>query len=332
MCIDAPQGLIQIGPVLLRGRAFLAPMSGLTDVVMRRIARRFGAGLVVTEMVAAGAFARGDAESQLRAEGAGLDPHVVQITGCEPDAMAEAARMAQAQGASIIDINMGCPAKKVTGGYAGSHLMRDLPLAVGLIGATVRAVTIPVTVKMRLGWDDANRNAAELARRAELEGAAMITVHGRTRQQFYAGAADWTAIRTVKRAVAIPVVANGDCASLYDARTMLDRSGADAVMIGRAAVGQPWIVGEIGRGLSGSVCRRPPAKDRLAAAIEHYEGMLGLLGREQGLRHARKHLAAYAEQAVGPAASALRARLVTTSDPETAKAMLKDLFASEEAA
>ncbi len=198
------QAGFQVGPVRIEGRAVLAPMSGVTDIAMRRIARRFGASLVVTEMVAADAYARGDAANRLKAEGAGVSPHMVQIAGCEPRWMGEAARIAEDSGAAIIDINMGCPAKKVTAGYAGSHLMRDLTLAVDLIRAAVRAVRIPVTLKMRLGWDAGSLNAPELGRLAESEGVAMLTVHGRTRCQFYAGRADWGAIRAVKAAVSIP--------------------------------------------------------------------------------------------------------------------------------
>ena len=208
---------LQIGGLHLDGRAFLAPMAGVTDLGMRRLARRFGASLTVSEMVAAGHYARGDAANRLKAEGAGAGFHVVQIAGRDPYVMAEAARLAQDSGAAMIDINMGCPAKKVTSGYAGSHLMRDLGLAVSLIRATIKAVRIPVTLKMRLGWDGQSLNAPELGRLAEAEGIAMLTVHGRTRCQFYSAQADWTAIGKVKQAVAIPVAANGDCASLADA-------------------------------------------------------------------------------------------------------------------
>ncbi len=318
---------LRIGGLSVEGRAILAPMSGVTDVVMRRIARRFGASLVVTEMVAAEAYARGDVENRLKAEGSGVDPHVVQIAGCEPDAMAEAARIAEASGAAVIDINMGCPAKKVTSGYAGSHLMRDLPLAVRLIRATVSAVRAPVTLKMRLGWDDASINAPELSLLAEQEGIAMLTVHGRTRGQFYAGKADWAAIADVKRAVSIPVVANGDCASFADAATMLAASGADAVMIGRSAVGRPWFVGDASHFLAhGSARPAPSAGVRHNVALEHYEGILGLFGTEQGLRHARKHLAAYAQWSGAREADDLRRRLVSAGDPQSVRSLLRETF------
>ena len=240
-------------PVTLVSRALLAPMSGVTDIVMRRIAARFGAGLVVSEMVASDEFVRGSEESRLRAEGAGISPHVVQLAGCDPHWLGEAARLAEANGAAIVDINMGCPAKKVTGGWAGSALMRDLDHAVSLVEAAVTAVKVPVTVKMRLGWDDASRNAPELARRAVASGARLITVHGRTRQQFYKGVADWAAIRAVRAVGDFPLVANGDIHGLDDARACLAQSGADLVMVGRAALGKPWLVGAIGAGIVGLV-------------------------------------------------------------------------------
>jgi tRNA-dihydrouridine synthase B len=304
-------------------------MSGVTDLGMRRMASRFGAALTVTEMVAADRFARGDAANQLKAEGVGVGLHVVQIAGCEPYVMAEAARLAQDAGAAMIDINMGCPAKKVTNGYAGSHLMRDLGLAVSLIRATVAAIRIPATLKMRLGWDEHSINAPELRRLAEAEGVAMLTVHGRTRCQFYSAQADWKAIGEVKQAVSIPVAANGDCASLADARSILAQSGADAVMIGRAAIGRPWFVGDVGHFLAhGKARAKPPPSERLRAALEHFETLLGLFGSSQSLRHARKHLAAYAERAGIQGGAALRQRLVTLECPRAVKSTLRQLFDS----
>ncbi len=321
------QAGFQVGPVRIEGRAVLAPMSGVTDIAMRRISRRFGASLVVTEMVAADAYARGDAANRLKAEGAGVSPHMVQIAGCEPRWMGEAARMAEDAGAAVIDINMGCPAKKVTAGYAGSHLMRDLTLAVDLIRAAVRAVHIPVTLKMRLGWDAGSLNAPELGRLAESEGVAMLTVHGRTRCQFYTGEADWRSIGAVKAAVSIPVVANGDCASLADVDSMLAASGADAVMIGRAAIGRPWIVGDAAHYLAtGSTRAEPSGGARGDAALEHYEGILELFGPEQGLRHARKHLAAYARWSGAREADSLRRRLVTAEDCNLVRSILCETF------
>ncbi|MFY8152691.1 MAG: tRNA dihydrouridine synthase, partial [Hyphomicrobiales bacterium] len=220
-----------IGSIRVENRVALAPMSGVTDAVLRRLARRTGTGLVVSEMVASDMLATGDEEARLRAEAPGQGPHVVQLAGCHPHWMSEAARVAEASGADMIDINMGCPAKRVTGGWAGSALMRDLDLAVSLIEATIAAVKVPVSVKMRLGWDDKALNAPELARRAEACGVSLVTVHGRTRCQFYKGKADWAAIRRVREAVRVPLIANGDCATAEDARTMLALAGADGVMI-----------------------------------------------------------------------------------------------------
>jgi len=313
-------------------RAFLAPMSGVTDIVMRRISARYGAGLVISEMVASDEFVRGSEEARIRAEGAGISPHVVQLAGCDPHWLGEAARLAESNGAAVVDINMGCPAKKVTGGWAGSALMRDLDHALALVRACVAAVTIPVTVKMRLGWDDASRNAPELARRAVAEGAALITVHGRTRQQFYKGTADWQAIRAVRAAGDFPLVANGDVHDLDQARTCLAQSGADFVMVGRAALGRPWLVGDIGAGLAGGVARTLSVEEKLAVAREHYEGLLSLMGVAHGVRHARKHLAAYANEAVASGCAphvAARRILLTSDDPQAVLASLTRLFSSE---
>jgi nifR3 family TIM-barrel protein len=298
-------------------------------VVLRRIARRFGAALVVSEMVASDEFVLGSEEARLRAEGEGIAPHVIQLAGCDPRWMGEAARLAEASGAAVIDINMGCPAKRVTGGYAGSALMRDLDHATRIVAATVAAVRCPVTVKMRLGWDQAGFNAPELARRAESLGVAAVTVHGRTRQQFYKGAADWAAIRRVAESVAVPVIANGDVASAADARRCLEASAATAVMIGRAAVGRPWLVGQIGDALDGRPAIEPPPADKAAVAVEHYEGLLALYGRAVGLRHARKHLAAYADEAYRSGFALPpdeRLRLVTSESPAEVTALLRRLF------
>jgi tRNA-dihydrouridine synthase B len=319
----------RVGGLGVSTRSVLAPLSGVTDLAFRRIAQRFGAGLVVSEMVASDEYVRGRAEARLRAEGEGISPHVVQLAGCDPYWMAEAARLAEASGAAIIDINMGCPAKKVTGGYAGSALMRDLDVATALMRAAIAACGVPVTVKMRLGWDEASLNAPELARRAEALGVKAVTVHGRTRQQFYKGGADWARIAEVAQAVAIPVIANGDVTSIGDAFACLEASRAAAVMIGRAAVGKPWLVGQIGSALAGRGVREPSAVEKTEAAIEHYQGLLSLFGREIGIRHARKHLAAYADaarEAGAGATGAERLALVTTTEPRVALAILERLY------
>jgi nifR3 family TIM-barrel protein len=300
-------------------------MSGVSDLAMRRIARRFGAALVFSEMVAAETFLQGDAEALMRAEGEGLVPHAVQLVGREARALAETARRVAGAGADLVDINMGCPARRVAGSLAGAALMRDLDQAERLIAAVTEAVSVPVSVKMRLGWDETSRNAPELARRAERTGARMVTVHGRTRAQFYDGCADWGAVRAVVNAVEIPVIVNGDCATAEDARAMLALSGAAGVMVGRAAVGAPWLAGAVSRALDeGGPAREPSKEERRDAAIEHVDWLVGALGSHPGLRHARKHLAAYADRA--GANDTLRRELVTTEDPSQARALLARAF------
>jgi len=316
----------RVGPLALAGATMLAPMSGVSDLGMRRAARRFGAALAFSEMVASAELIAEDGEARLRAEGEGAEPHAAQLVGSEPAAMAEAARRLEASGARLIDINMGCPSRRVAGKAAGCALMRDLDQAGRLIEAVVQAVRAPVSVKMRLGWDDDERNAPALARRAEAAGAAMITVHGRTRAQLYGGQADWRAVGAVVESVALPVVVNGDCRSAADARAMLAQSGARAVMIGRAAVGAPWLVGAIDRALAvGGAAEDPPAAERRDAALAHVEWLLAALGRRAGLRHARKHLSAYAEKAGAP--EAVRRALVTGDDPDEALRLLSLAFA-----
>jgi nifR3 family TIM-barrel protein len=320
----------RIGPVDIGVVTVLAPLSGVTDVVFRRIAKRLGAGLVVSEMVASNELVQGSEEAQIRAEGAGIEPHVIQLAGCEPRWMAEAARIAEGAGAGIIDINMGCPAKRVIGGYAGSALMRDLDHACRLIEATVQAATVPVTVKMRLGWDHRTINAPELARRAEALGVQAVTVHGRTRQQFYKGEADWSAIAPVVQAVDIPVIANGDIGSVDDAQHCLAASGAAAVMVGRSAVGRPWLVGQIGAALQGRHIPDPSPEEMTGIAVEHYGGLLSLYGEKVGIRHARKHLAAYVDAAVASGfhiAPNARSALVTSEEPKTVINLLFSLYA-----
>lgn len=318
-----------IGDLPIRTPAILAPLSGVTDVAFRRAAQRLGAGLVVSEMVVSDELVKGYAEAQLRAEGSGIEPHVVQLAGCDPRSMAEGVRIAEAAGARIVDINMGCPAKRVIGGYAGSALMRDLDHACRLIDASVAVASVPVTVKMRLGWDERTINAPELARRAEALGVKAITVHGRTRQQFYKGGADWKAIAAVVAAVTIPVIANGDIGSLEDARRCLSESQAAAVMVGRCAVGRPWLVGQIGAGLKGRHIADPTPEAMTEIAVGHYEGLIALYGEKVAIRHARKHLAAYADVAIAGGFAfdaASRMRLVTTDESKVVFGLLRSLY------
>jgi nifR3 family TIM-barrel protein len=307
-----------IGTIRVPNRVVVAPMSGITDIVFRRIAVRFGAGLAVSEMIASSELAAGDQEARLRAEGAGMPIHVVQLAGREAGAMAEAARVAEASGAHAIDINMGCPVKKVTGGHSGSALLKDVDHALTLISAVISAVSVPVTLKVRLGWDEASIVAPALARRAEACGIKLVTVHGRTRQQFFTGRADWAAIRAVKDEVFIPVVANGDLESVDQVTTMLEQSGADAVMIGRGAQGRPWLPGQIAAFLeNGERAADPDLAEQHAVAREHYDGLLTLYGREVGTRHARKHLGWYLDEAARTAGYPLDAEMripVMTSD------------------
>ncbi|TJW18010.1 MAG: tRNA dihydrouridine synthase DusB [Mesorhizobium sp.] len=322
--------LLDVGGVKIRNRAFLAPMSGITDEPFRRRAYAHGAGLVVSEMVASGELAKGRVGCDLRIRHSGLPVHMVQLAGREAAHMAEGARIAAGEGADIIDINMGCPAKKVTGGYAGSALMRDLDHALSLIEAVIGAVEVPVTVKMRLGWDESALNAPVLARRAEQAGVRMVTVHGRTRCQFYRGKADWRAIARIKQAVSIPVVANGDVGSPAEAVMILDQSGADAVMIGRAHYGAPWMAGSIAAAAAGETTPQIPGSQEALAdyIVAHYEDMLTLYGIESGLRQARKHLGWYLDSHAAGAVDEQRKTILTSFEPVRVIAALREVFSS----
>jgi len=324
---------LKIGEIAVANRVLLAPMSGVTDAPFRRQAAALGAGLVVSEMTASDELVHGRPMSRLRCEAAGIGPHVVQLAGCETHWMAEGAKVAEAAGADIIDINMGCPARHVTGGQSGSALMRDLDHALTLIEATIAAVKVPVTLKMRLGWDDRSLNAPELARRAEAAGVQMITVHGRTRCQFYKGEADWTAVRAVKDAISVPLVVNGDITSFEKAVQALEISGADAVMIGRGAQGQPWLPGQIGRRLeTGKAETVPDLAEQLSHIRALYDQVCRHYGLRIGLKHARKHLGWALEIAAqcsrAPAAKLKRWRqdILTSEDPHRVHRSLQDAF------
>jgi tRNA-dihydrouridine synthase B len=324
---------LKIGDIQVGNRVFLAPMSGITDAPFRRLAAALGAGLVVSEMTASDDLVNGKPMSRLRCEATGIGPHVVQLAGCETKWMAEGARLAEAAGADIIDINMGCPARHVTGGQSGSALMRDLDHAVRLIEATVGAVKVPVTLKMRLGWDERSLNAAELARRAEAAGVQLISVHGRTRCQFYKGDADWRAVRAVKEAIRIPLVVNGDITSFDKAVAAIEASGADAVMVGRGAQGQPWLPGQIGRRLeTGVVEGSPSLPEQLWHVRTLYDEICSHYGLRIGLRHARKHLgwaldvAAACSRAQISVLKNWRGRILTSDNPHQVHQALEDAF------
>ena len=320
--LDTP---LQVGSVTLRNRVFLAPMSGVSDLPFRKLAWRWGAGMVVSEMVASQALLEGEAEMRLKILGSDIEQHVVQIAGREAKWMGLAAKMAQENGAQIVDINMGCPARRVTTGYSGSALMRDLDHALSLIDAVVESVEVPVTLKMRLGWDDLSINAPQLAAKAEAAGVKMITVHGRTRCQFYKGTADWKKIGLVRDSTNLPLVVNGDIRDTKSAHEALVQSGADALMVGRASYGAPWLPGQIANGQN---CNHLPLFFS-EAVISHYEDILHLYGREHGNRIARKHLSWYLDKVPsGLVDPHLRKNLLTQSDPNCALKLLVKLMSS----